>query len=110
MRFATTLALLLSVPLTGCSDGMSSPGIDQTTLCNVDGWTYADVAAVCKSGQKVVFLPQTFGNEQLPIMFAAINCDLRHEVALTTGGVTCIYNPITPVDPPAESAADSGEN
>jgi hypothetical protein len=110
MRIATTLVLLFSIPVAGCSGGVSSPDIDQATLCNVEGWTCADVAAVCKAGQKVVFLPRSFGNEQLPIMFSAINCDLRHEVALTTGGVTCIYNPIKPVDPPAESAADSGEN
>jgi len=45
----------------------------------------------CKVGRKVLFLPQTFGNEQLPVLFAAINCDLRYAVALTNGAVTCIY-------------------
>ena len=51
--------------------------IDQANLCEVKVWQHDDVAAVCKAGQKVVFLPASFGNEQLPIIFAAVNCDLR---------------------------------
>ena len=81
--------------------------IDQANLCEVKVWQHDDVAAVCKAGQKVVFLPASFGNEQLPIIFAAVNCDLRYQVALTRGAVTCIYQPITPVQPRSEPAASS---
>jgi len=70
--------------------------IDQANLCEVNAWSHDVVASVCRTGQKVVFLPRTFGNEQLPILFAAVNCDLRYSVALTSGAVTCIYGPITP--------------
>lgn len=73
--------------------------IDQKNLCEVSVWQHDAVAAVCKPGQKIVFLPQSFGNEQLPIYFAAVNCDLRYNVALTNGAVTCIYQPITPASP-----------
>ena len=70
--------------------------VDQANLCEVKAWQHDDVAAACKPGQKVVFLPESFGNQQLPVIFAAVNCDLRYAVALTTGAVTCIYGPITP--------------
>ncbi len=43
-----------------------------------------------KSG---VFTP-SFGNQQLLVIFAAVNCHLRYSVALTTGAVTCIYGAI----------------
>lgn len=72
------------------------PAIGQGELCVVSDFGFDTVNAACKPGQKVAFLPATYGNEQLPVMFAAVNCDLRYQVALTKGAVTCIYGPITP--------------
>lgn len=97
--------------ITGCNQ-QSTPtksdvSIDQANLCEVNEWQHDAVANVCKPGQKVVFLPQSFGNEQLPIIFAAVNCDLRYNVALTKGAVTCIYNPITPTKPKEAPATAS---
>jgi hypothetical protein len=43
--------------------------------------------------------PSSFGNEQLPDIFAAVNCSLRYGVALTKDAITCIYGPITPSKP-----------
>lgn len=63
------------------------------TLCEVSDFSLAVTQAACKVGDKVVFLPQTFGNEQLPIYFAALNCDLDRGVVTTHGGVTCYYQP-----------------
>ena len=84
----------------------SNAPIDQANLCEVNHY---GLASACKPGQKIVFLPQSFGNEQLPILFVAINCDLRYTVALTKGGVSCIYGPITPAAreeaPPAASSS-----
>lgn len=103
--------VLSSIVLGACkqisSDASSVSAIDQANLCEVSVWRHDDVAKKCKPGQKVVFLPDTFGHEQLPIMFAAVNCDLRYSVALTTGAVTCIYNPITPTPAPAPQPAQS---
>ena len=96
------------VALSGCdltSVSGAAPVIDQAQLCQVGGWEAEGVAAVCKPGQKVVFLPRSFGNEQLPILFAAVNCDLRYAVALTSGAVTCIYLPITPEKQKATESA-----
>ena len=68
--------------------------IDQQHLCEVSGWQHDIAKEYCKPGQKVVYLPESWGNDQLPILFAAVNCDLRYSVALTKGAVTCIYAPI----------------
>ena len=65
--------------------------VDQANLCEVSVWKAADVASKCKTGQKITFLPDRWGNEQLPIIFAAVNCDLRYSVVSSPGGVTCIY-------------------
>jgi hypothetical protein len=35
--------------------------VDQSNLCEVNTWAAAAVAARCKPGQKVVFLPSSFG-------------------------------------------------
>lgn len=64
--------------------------LDQRHVCVVHDWTRTVVAAACTPGEKVAFLPATWGNEQLPIYFVAVNCDLRYSIGLTPGGVSCI--------------------
>jgi hypothetical protein len=99
----------------GASPQVSSPGaavaganVDQDTLCETKTFNVVDN---CKSGQKVIFLPSSFGNEQLPVLFAALNCDLRYNVALTKGAVACIFKQIKP-EAPAAAASEpaSGTN
>ncbi|WP_374962539.1 hypothetical protein [Spongiibacter tropicus] len=80
------------VLLSGCNQ--QNIAVDQESLCEVSGWQKDVTAASCKAGQKVVFLPSSFGNEQLPVIFAAVNCDHRFSIALTKGGVSCIYSPL----------------
>lgn len=80
------------VALSGCNEQGAS--IDQESLCEVSGWQKDVTAASCKPGQKIVYLPNSFGNEQLPVIFAAVNCDHRFSIALTNGGVSCIYAPL----------------
>lgn len=91
----TIPVLLAALASTGCqpSSAPSAP-IDQARICETTAWEPDSVASICKSGQKVVFLPSSWGNEQLPVLFAAVNCDLRYSVAMTKGAVTCIYMPI----------------
>lgn len=79
-------------------------GPDQGHICQVGDW---HVASDCKAGQKIVFLPESFGNEQLPVLFAALNCDLRYQVVATRGAVTCIFGPIKPAVPAAQASAAS---
>lgn len=95
---------LLALNLAGCGPTASTavaPAIDQASLCRVSDY---DVAEGCSPGQKIVFLPETFGNEQLPVIFAALNCDLRYAVALTNGAVTCIHAPVQPPKAPPAAA------
>jgi len=67
---------------------------DPDSLCSVSDWLRDTVAETCTPGEKVIFLPESFGNEQLPVLFAAVNCDLQHAVVWTKGAVTCVYRPI----------------
>jgi hypothetical protein len=115
MDMSPSLSQLLMVgaalALAGCNRAEAVAGaaaINQAALCRVNDWQLDASSAVCKPGQKIVFLPETFGNEQLPIMFAAVNCDMRHSIALTKGGVACIYAPIKPL-PPSEPPATGGK-
>lgn len=89
------ILLVMSVAvLSGCNQ--QDIAIDQENLCEVKGWQKDVTAASCQVGQKVVYLPSSFGNEQLPVIFAAVNCDHRFSIALTKGGVSCIYAPLKP--------------
>lgn len=106
MKLTRQLAVLAVgttlVALSGCGQReIGLPLVNQADACQMSG--LVDEPGNCKPGQKVVFLPQQFGNEQLPVMFAALNCDLRFSVALTKGAVACIYLPIDrkPEDAPA---------
>lgn len=99
MRFAMFAALAATVFVAGCNQQpapVKEASIDQANLCEVKDWMHGPVAESCNPGQKVVFLPNSWGNEQLPVIFAAVNCDMRYQVVMTNGGVTCIYGPITP--------------
>lgn len=109
---ASVLSLALAATLSGCGGSAaatafgSGPQIDQGSLCEVSNWHKDVVAKACKPGQKVTYLPENWGDEQLPVMFAAVNCDLRYQVALTKGAVTCIFAPLG--DATEQQSAASG--
>lgn len=93
------VAVMASLTLAGCdySKAESSAAAEapvQTALCMVQTNDYDKIAESCIKGEKIVFTPLRFGNEQLPVTFAAVNCDHRYSIALTKGAVSCIYNPI----------------
>lgn len=102
MQYTRKLSFALAV--TVCTTGLfactgqksQEPGINQSEICEVNDWSLDVTTTACKPGQKIVFLPNRWGNDQLPIVFAGLNCDLRYSVAMNNGGVTCIYMPITP--------------
>lgn len=97
---SATLAL---ISLAGCfPQGVGTTKADHQNLCEVSGWRGDVVNKLCKPGQKIAYLPERWGNEQLPIKFAAVNCDLEHNVVWNNGGVTCIYRPITMRDAKTE--------
>ena len=47
-------------------------------------------ASHCAPGDLLMYLPMRWGNDQLPIIFAARNCDLSNNIVYNNGGVTCI--------------------
>lgn len=84
------------------------------TVCAVTVWRREAVAQECTPGQRVAFLPDTWGNEQLPIMFASLHCDLSQSVVVTNGGVACVYKPAWIVsgevsDAPAQAPAPNAD-
>lgn len=100
MRLTSKLALIISAAfvLAGCS-----PSMDQSAVCEVGDWHFDSVARVCKPGQKVAFLPPASTSEQIPVIFAAVNCDMRHTIVISKNAAACIYLPIKPKQP--ETAA-----
>jgi hypothetical protein len=105
------MAVLIAIGTAGCEQqktqtvAVDQPHIiDQSHICEVDSWVPQDVSAKCKPGQKIIFLPKRWGSEQLPVVFAGGNCDLRYSVVITNGAVACIYQPLkTEPDPPKET-------
>ena len=100
--------------LTACKEQPTSSteaaiNIDQQQLCEVKNWQKDATALACKAGQKVLFMPASFGNEQLPVLFAAVNCDHRFSIALTKGGVSCIYTPLKMTQAEARDAIGKDE-
>lgn len=87
MKLTLGLLLSLGLMLTGCTDRKA----DQDTACQASTLKPSES---CKPGQKVVFLPKTWGNAQLPVLFAGMNCDLSYAVVVTEGAVACIYRPV----------------
>ncbi|MDO5532197.1 hypothetical protein [Sutterella sp.] len=47
--------------------------------------------AGCRKGDIVLFRPDFFGNEQMPVSFAAAVCDFTKTVSLTKGAVACVF-------------------
>ena len=78
--------------ITGCNNEPPEP--DQSSFCEVSELGYDAISEDCTENQKIGFFPDTFGNEQMPAIFAALYCDHRFEIAMTNGGVSCIYKPV----------------
>ena len=64
------------------NENQESKEEDKSELCvikNVD-----DDVSQCEDGQLLVFLPNSWGNDQLPIEVAALYCDFDHSVVYKT--------------------------
>ena len=96
MNIQKISSLLFFTLMAGCSNPSQekNSSIDQSLVCKVESWDAESTKKRCASGQKIVFLPETWGNKQLPVIFSAVNCDHRFEIVITDGGVSCIYLPI----------------
>lgn len=45
----------------------------------------------CRKGDEVLYMPNRWGNEQLPINFIAVVCDMSKQIAYNNTAVACIY-------------------
>jgi hypothetical protein len=92
IKHGYSLAMLGALAISALS-GCDSSSANQP-LCMVDSTDWDTITGECKQGQKVAFLPSTFGNEQLPIIFSAFYCDINHNIVMNNGGVVCVFNPV----------------
>jgi len=94
-----TRVFFLTVTLIGISACTAAgPNINQETACSVTSVRPQDNNQICKDGQKVSYAPERWGNEQLPIIFAALNCDHRFQIVHNKSAVSCIFKQVTGVE------------
>lgn len=70
----------------------------QGRVCHVSD---AAGAKNCNNGDVLLYRPNIFGNEQLPLLIVAAFCDFGHPIVYNTGGVTCIFTDKRKSDWPA---------
>ena len=77
----------------GCNkwntDQPLSPVSTRDVVCEIN--SIGDGHSKCHDGDVVSFLPQRWGNEQLPLTATSLLCDFRYPVAMNNGGVVCVY-------------------
>lgn len=117
-KWAIRTAILLgtTAALLGCGGGKSEPvtgaapanvttqtaSSDASKLC---AFTNDEEATKCVSGQIALFVPERWGNEQYPIIYAAKYCDFHSPIVHTNGAVSCVFfkgRTVVQTDAPAE--------
>lgn len=79
--------------LAGCISATESNSTSRTS-CEITDINYQEAAEKCERGQRLVFLPDTWGNGQLPITAAHAFCDPHQPIVHNEAGVSCIFDPI----------------
>lgn len=100
----STLAVLMAIAMmSGCGGGKSNvtekqaPIVAQavaqkpTEASKLCPFANDDEAVKCQPGQIALFIPQSWGNEQLPIIYAAKYCDFNFPIVHTNGAVSCVF-------------------
>lgn len=88
--------------LFGCGGGKSEPvaGTPSTTVTaqaspsnasKLCAFANDDIATKCQSGQIALFVPDSWGNEQYPVIYAAKYCDFNFPIVHTNGAVSCVF-------------------
>lgn len=85
IAFSVTALLLMSCT---AQSGQLLAKVDQSSVCRFDS---NDTAKQCKERQLAFFQPDTFGNEQLPLVVAATYCDFDYPVIHNRAGVVCVF-------------------
>lgn len=90
MKKFMLFAFCSSLILTSCLESVKNQGEDKSELCLIENKD--DDVSRCEDGQLLVFLPNSWGNDQLPIIVAALFCNFDYSVVYNNGGVVCKLN------------------
>lgn len=84
---ALTFALSATSFNSSAAFGLSD--LKQDKICHFANGDEAN--AKCKDGDVAMWTPNSFGNEQLPILYISLFCDFEAPITHTVGGVSCIF-------------------
>lgn len=98
---AAVLASVASA-LLGCGGGKSEPlasspsaavaaQASPSNASKLCAFANDDIATKCQSGQIALFVPDSWGNEQYPVIYAAKYCDFNFPIVHTNGAVSCVF-------------------
>ena len=91
MRGKAILSVLLAaMPMTLNEAAIADAAFDQSSVCIIDRIP-SDKPPPCKEGQLLLFSPNIWGNEKMPIVVATFLCDFRYPIIHNTAGVGCIF-------------------
>ena len=90
LKLLTVIAgsLIMLSSLVACKDVNSSRDVSQDGICS---YSNEETAKKCQDGKLAWFKPNSWGNEQLPLLVAATYCDTNHQVILNNSGVICVF-------------------
>lgn len=84
------IALGMALGISGCVDSAAAKSYNRDSICIVDNWGDGPLES-CQDGDVVLWKPGSWGNEQMPVVAAAMMCDFSMPIVYTTGAVTCVY-------------------
>ncbi|MCE0493780.1 hypothetical protein [Vibrio salinus] len=68
---------------------LSKPHKDNSKICSAT--STIEAKNKCTDGDVAMFLPNTYGNEQVPLLYVTLFCDFDYPITHAGGGVSCIF-------------------
>lgn len=81
--------MVFVLPVNVFAGGIFGSELKQNHACQVS--TTDGLISSCKDGDVLIFTPNIFGNEQMPVKIAGLVCDFQHPIVYNEGGVSCIF-------------------
>ena len=89
MKFLILLLIAVSIGYNAQALAWGSKDDFQKNVCHVSDLEGA--AKKCKNGNVLLFRPQMWGSEQLPIVISAAFCSYESPIVYNASGVSCIF-------------------
>lgn len=91
-KIILTITIFSFIMLTGCVDMNTNKDRKLcATVSDMNMDTLNKIPNSCKKGESIAFLPNSFGNEQFPVVAASVLCDINYQIVNTNGGVYCVF-------------------